>query len=174
MNALRFIVDTLLSLVFFVFLLRLLLQLSRADFRNPLAQAVLKLTNWLVMPLRRLFPPAGRIDTASVIAVLLIAIAHVGLLHLVQGFAPPNAIAWVSLAAMTIVRNVLRFYLYGIFLYALISLIAPGVHSPVQSLLAALFEPILRPIRRVIPPIGGLDLSPLWACIALQALLLLL
>lgn len=174
MNALRFIIDTLLSLVFFVFLLRLLLQLSRADFRNPLAQAVLKLTNWLVMPLRRLLPPAGRIDMASVIAVILVAIAHVGLLHLALGLAPPNAIAWLSLAFMTIVRNVLRFYLYGIFLYALISLIAPGVYSPVQSLLAALFEPILRPIRRVIPPIGGLDLSPLWACIALQALLLLL
>lgn len=174
MNALRFIIDTLLSLVFFVFLLRLLLQLSRADFRNPLAQAVLKLTNWLVMPLRRLLPPAGRIDTASVIAVILVAIAHVGLLHVVLGMEPPNAIAWLSLALMTIVRNVLRFYLYGIFLYALISLLAPGVHSPVQSLLSALFEPILRPIRRVIPPIGGLDLSPLWACIALQALLLLL
>lgn len=174
MNALRFVIDTLLSLVFFVFLLRLLLQLSRADFRNPLAQAALKLTNWLVMPLRRLFPPAGRIDTASVIAVILVAIAHVGLLHLVVGVAPPNAIAWLSLALMTIVRNVLRFYLYGIFLYALISLLAPGVHSPVQSLLSALFEPLLRPIRRVVPPIGGLDLSPLWACIALQALLLLL
>ena len=68
-DVLYFLVDTFFSLVFFVFLLRLLLQWARADFRNPLAQAILRLSNWLIMPLRRLLPPIGRIDTASVVAV---------------------------------------------------------------------------------------------------------
>ena len=70
MNALIYVIETLLSLVFFLFLLRLLMQLVRADFRNPIAQAVVRLTNPLVLPLRRVLPPAGKVDTASVVAVL--------------------------------------------------------------------------------------------------------
>jgi YggT family protein len=69
---------------------------------------------------------------------------------------------------------VLKTYLFAIFLYALLSMIAPGVYSPAQSLLVSLCEPILRPIRRVIPPLGGLDLSPMWAGILIYALLILL
>jgi YggT family protein len=73
-----------------------------------------------------------------------------------------------------IARTTLWTYFYAIFIYALLSLIAPGGYSPMQSLLAALCEPVLRPFRRFIPAVAGLDLSPLWAGIAIQALLLLL
>jgi len=76
--------------------------------------------------------------------------------------------------ALELVRALLRTYFYAILLYALLSLIAPGGYSPLQSVLATLCEPVLRPFRRIIPPIAGIDLSPLWAVIAIQAILLLL
>ncbi len=174
MSALIFLVETLLSLVFYVVLLRLLLQWARADFRNPLAGAVVRLTNWLILPLRRVLPPIGRIDTATVVSVIAIAFIEVGALYLLRGYETPTPIEWARLAALEIVRTTLWTYFYAIFAYAMLSLIAPGISSPMQSLLASLCEPILRPIRRTIPPLGGLDLSPLWAGIAIQALLILL
>jgi len=173
-SAIIFIVDTLLSLALFVALLRLFLQWSRADFRNPISQAVVRLTNPLVMPLRRILPPIAKLDTASVVTVAIVALADVGILSELHGYDLPRVDVWLRAAAVEIVRVSLWTYFYAIFLYALLSLIAPGGYSPVQSLLTSLCEPVLRPIRRLIKPIGGLDLSPLWAGIAIQALLILL
>jgi len=175
MNALVFIVKTLLNLALFVFLLRLLLQWVRADFRNPVSQAIVRLTNPLVMPLRRILPPVGKIDTASVLAVLIVAFVGTGIMLALQFLDVPPVLFWLRLTLLGIVRSILWTYFYAILLYALLSLIAPGGgYSPVQSVLVSLCEPILRPIRRLIPPIAGLDLSPLWAGIAIQAFLILL
>ena len=174
MTALIFIVDTLLSLALFVVLARLLLQWARADFRNPIAQAIVKLTNPLILPLRRVLPPVGKVDTASVVAVILVAIIKVGILFALSGYGTPSWEFWVQRIAVELVQSLLRTYFYAILLYALLSLVAPGGYSPMQSLLATICEPILRPFRRLIPPIAGIDLSPLWAVIAIQAVLLLL
>jgi YggT family protein len=170
LGALYFIVRTLLSMLLFVFMLRVLLQWARADFRNPLAQAVVKITNPLVMPLRRVLPPMGRIDTSSVVAVLIVAAVGELILSLFMGYAP-NPVLWMKLVVLKILWTILSAYFWAIVLYAVLSMIAPGGYSPMQSLLGALCEPVLRPFRRIVPPIGGLDLSPLWACIAIQALL---
>ncbi|HSY45134.1 MAG TPA: YggT family protein [Steroidobacteraceae bacterium] len=174
MSAITFIIDTLLSLALFVVLARLLLQWTRADFRNPLCQAVVKLTNPLILPLRRVLPPIGKVDTASVVAVLLIATVEVGCIFALHGVGLPPPELWIRQVLLEIARTLLRTYLVAIFLYALLSLIAPGGYSPLQSLLTTLCEPVLRPIRRVIPAIAGLDLSPLWAIILIQALLILM
>ncbi|HEU4625984.1 MAG TPA: YggT family protein [Steroidobacteraceae bacterium] len=178
MNALLFIVQTLLSLTVFVFLLRLLLQWSRADFRNQIAQAVVRITNPVILPLRRVLPPIGKVDTASVVAVILIAAIEEVILYSLAagsltyfGYWPQTLLAGV---VIRIVDITLTTYLYAIFIYALLSMVAPGGYSPMQSILASLCEPVLRPFRRIIPPIGGLDLSPLWAGIILVALLKLL
>jgi YggT family protein len=173
-NAVYFIVDALLSLALGVALLRLLMQWSRADFRNPVAQAVVKVTNPLIMPLRRVLPPINKVDTASVVTVLIVALADVVLMSLVRGFGVPPLPLLLRAAALEIATSVLWLYFYAIFLYALMSLIAQGAYSPIQPLLASLCEPVLRPIRRIIPPIAGLDLSPLWAGLLIQALLILL
>jgi YggT family protein len=173
-EVLVFLVDTFFSLLFFVFLLRLLLQWARADFRNPLSQAIVRLSNWLIMPLRRVLPPVGRIDTASVVAVVLVALAKVAALLLVAGAGLPDALTWVRFAALDILRTILWVYFWAIFVYALLSMVAPGTYSPATSILEALCEPILGRIRRVVPAIGGLDLSPLWAGIAIQVALILL
>ena len=174
MNALYFLVDSLLSLALFVALLRLLMQWSRADFRNPVAQAVVKVTNPLIMPLRRLLPPINKIDTASVVTVIIVALAEVALMSLVRGYGIPPPLLLLRGAVLEIATSVLWLYFYAIFLYALMSLIAQGSYSPMQPLLASLCEPVLTPIRRIIPPIAGLDLSPLWAGLLIQAVLILL
>jgi YggT family protein len=171
LGALIFIVQTLLSILLFVFMMRVLLQWARADFRNPLAQAVVKITNPLVLPLRRVLPPIGKVDTSSVVAVLIVAAAEVVIISLLSGIYVPDLLTWVKLVVLEIVRTVLYAYFWAILLYAVLSMIAPGGYSPMQSLLAALCEPVLRPFRRIIPPIAGLDFSPLWALIAIQALL---
>ncbi|HTV49550.1 MAG TPA: YggT family protein [Steroidobacteraceae bacterium] len=174
MSAIIYIVETLMSLLLFVFLLRLFMQWSRADFRNPISQAVVRLTNPLVMPLRRVLPPVRRVDTASVVSVVLIALLYVAVIYTISGLGLPPAVLWLRGAAIEILRTTLWTYFYAIVLYALLSLIAPGGYSPVQSLLTSLCEPVLRPVRRLVPPIGGLDLSPLWVCILIQAVLILL
>ena len=76
--------------------------------------------------------------------------------------------------ATELARTLLWTYLYAIFLYAILSLIAPGGYSPLQSVLTTLCEPVLRPIRRLIPTVAGLDLSPMWAIIAIYAILILI
>ena len=174
MNAIYFLVDSVLSLALYVALLRLLMQWSRADFRNPVAQAVVKITNPLIMPLRRVLPPINKIDTASVVTVIIVALADVVLMSMVRGFGVPPPVLLLRAAALELATSLLWLYFYAIFLYALMSLIAQGSYSPMQPLLASLCEPVLRPIRRLIPPIAGLDLSPLWAGLLIQALLILL
>jgi YggT family protein len=170
LGALFFIVRTLLSMLLFVFMLRVLLQWARADFRNPIAQAVVKITNPLVMPLRRVLPPIGKIDTSSIVAVLIVAALGELILSLFSGYLP-NPLFLLKLIVLKILWTTLNAYFWAILIYAVLSMIAPGGYSPMQSLLAALCEPVLRPFRRIIPPIGGLDFSPLWAGIAIQALL---
>jgi YggT family protein len=174
LNALVFLVDTLLSLALFVVLARLLLQWARADFRNPIAQAIVRITNPLILPLRRVLPPIGKIDTASVVAVVLVAIVKVGIVFALTGYGSPGVLLWVRTVAVELVQILLSTYFYGILLYALLSMIAPGGYSPLQSVLGSVCEPVLRPFRRLIPPIAGIDLSPLWAMIAIQVILRLL
>lgn len=174
MSALIFIVETLLSLALFVVLARLLLQLARADFRNPVCQAVVRITNPLILPLRRILPPIGKVDTASVVAVILIAVIEVAIVFAIRGITFVAPIYWAQAAALEIAHTLLWTYFYAIVLYALLSLVAPGGYSPLQSVLATVCEPVLRPFRRVIPPIAGIDLSPLWACILIQAILILI
>jgi YggT family protein len=174
MSALIFIVDTLLSLALFVVLARLLLQWARADFRNPICQAIVRLTNPLIIPMRRVLPPLGKLDTASVVAVLIVAFVKVGIVFALSGLGWPGSLLWVRTVAVELARTILWTYFYAIFLYALLGLIAPGGYSPLQSVLATLCEPVLRPFRRLIPGVAGLDLSPLWAGIAIQAILILI
>src|SRR6202050_4596030 len=161
MSALIYIIQSLLTLALAVVLLRLFLQWSRADFRNPICQGIVRVTNPLIIPLRRTLPPLGRTDTASVVAVLLVAIVEVVIITSLSGI-PLDPLLVLRAALLEIVTKTLWLYFYAIFLYALISMVAPGVYSPLQALLASLCEPVLRPFRRFIPPLGGIDLSTLW------------
>jgi YggT family protein len=170
MNLLAIIVSELLSLALFVVLMRLLLQLVRADFRNPICQAIVRLTNPLVIPLRRILPPIRKLDTATVVAVAIIAFILVAVGFAFSNF-PADGLLWIQQAVLTVAYAILWIYFWSIIVYALLSLVAPGGYSPLQSVLASLCEPVLAPFRRIIPGIAGIDLSPLWACLAIQVIL---
>jgi YggT family protein len=169
-SALYFIVEMLVSLYQIVLLLRLLMQLVRADFRNPVGRAIVKLTDGIILPLRRMLPPVRRIDTASVAAIVLVSIAKICLLQLISISLVPGAAVIAILVLRDIVDLVLRTFLYSLILHAILSFVAQGNYSPAQSLLASICNPVLKPFRKYIPSVAGLDLSPLWACIAIQAL----
>jgi YggT family protein len=175
MQALIYIVEAVFQyLLVAAFLLRFILPLLRANMRNPLAQAVIRVTNPLVMPLRRVLPPVGRVDTASVVALILVQIAVTAVILLLSGLDPTNVGALLHRAAYQLLEMVLQVYWFAMFIYVLLSWVAPATYSPATDILGALCEPPLRLMRRVIPPIAGLDLSPVFVLIAITALLKLL
>jgi len=173
MSAIHFVVASLLGLYQVVLLLRLLMQWVRADFRNPVSRAIVQLTDPLILPLRKILPPIRRIDTASVVAILAVTAVKVVVGQLLLVSSLPAADLLLRELLLETLHLVLTTYLFVIILNAILSFVAPENYSPAQSLLQSICEPVLRPIRRVIPSVAGLDLSPLWACIAIQALLIL-
>jgi YggT family protein len=174
MEAIRFIVDTLLWLLMLAFVLRLLFQWVRADFRDPMADAIVRVTNWLILPLRRLLPPIGKIDTATVLAVLAAAAVRTAAELAFSGAGGGDPLLFLRITIVELVDLILRIYLFALLLYWLTSVISPGGYAPGVRLLAQLCEPILKRVRRVIPPIGQIDFSVLWVSIAIGALLILL
>jgi YggT family protein len=174
MRAIYFIIESLVGLFQVLLLLRLLMQLTRADFRNPIGRGIVQITDPVIRPLRRLFPPAGKLDTASILALVIVAAAKVWILRLLLGAGLPPAFFMLQWVAIDLARLVLKTFLFSIILNAILSFVAPGNYSPAQSILVSLCEPVLKPFRRIIPPVGGLDLSPLWAAIIIQALLLII
>jgi YggT family protein len=174
MEAIRYIVDTLLWLLLLAFMLRLLFQLVRADFRDPMADAIVRVTNWLIRPMRRVLPPMGKVDTATVVAVLLIAALRTFIMLAMAGGAISDPVVFLRITVIGLVDMLLRIYLFAMLLYGLTSFVSPGGYAPGVRLLAQLCEPILKPVRRVIPRIGQIDFSILWVLIAIGALLVLL
>lgn len=173
MQALVYVLDTLLKLVVCAFLLRLLLPLVRADFRNPIGPAVLRFTGPVVLPLRKLLGPVGRVDVASLAALLLVQLAGTAALRLAAGLTlAPGPLLVHGLLGLA--HTVLQFYFVVVLGYVILSWVAPGNYSPVAQLIGRLCEPLLQPFRRVIPPIAGLDFSAVFVLIALQALQILL
>ena len=176
MEAVRYIVDMLLWLLLLAFVLRFIFQLVRADFRDPMADAIVRVTNWLILPLRRVFPPLRKLDTATLVAVLLIATLYSVIMMLLRGAALDGSdllvVPWF--VVLTLLGMILRIYLFALLLYWLTSYIAPGGYAPGVRLLAQVCEPVLKPVRRVIPPIGQIDFSVLWVSILIGALLVLL
>jgi YggT family protein len=174
MEAIRYIVDTLLWLLLLAFMLRLLFQLVRADFRDPMADAIVRVTNWLIRPLRRVLPPMGKVDTATVVAVLLIAALRTFIMLAMAGGGFSDPWVFLRITVIGLVDMLLRIYLFAMLLYGLTSFVSPGGYAPGVRLLAQLCEPILKPVRRLIPRIGQIDFSILWVLIAIGALLVLL
>ena len=174
MDAIRYIVDTLLWLLTLAFVLRLVFQLVRADFRDPMADAVVRVTNWLILPLRKLLPPVGKVDTATVVAVLVIASVRTLADWALAASGMGDVVLFLRVTATSLADMMLRVYLFAMLLYWLTSFVSPGGYAPGVRLLSQVCEPILKPVRRIIPPIGQIDFSVLWVSILIGALLVLL
>ncbi|QBL09001.1 YggT family protein [Rheinheimera sp. D18] len=168
MQALLFLIDTVFGLYLMVVILRLWLQLVRADFYNPFSQFVVKATNFIVLPLRRIIPSIGRLDTATLVLAYAVMLTKLLLLQ----FIPSGQIALVPtlvLSLIFLVKEVFTLLFWILVIRALLSWFSQG-RSPVEYLMHQLTEPLLSPIRRILPPMGGLDLSVLVVLIGLQFL----
>ncbi len=168
-NAIVFIVNTLAQLYLFVLLLRLWLPWLGADFRNPIAQAILKLTSPVVIPVRRIVPPVGKLDTATVLVAFIIQYLTIVVLLMIMGASAGFASIAIT-ALVNLVLLSLRLFTFAIIIRVILSWIAPAGYNPALAIIHTLTDRILRPFRRVIPPLGGLDLSPLFAIILLMAI----
>ena len=177
MQVLIFLVDAVVSFFCTLFLLRFLMQVTRVSFAGQFGDFVVKLTNWAVKPLRRVIPGIGGMDWASLVAALALQIL---LSALVVGLAGPSLAAdggaMALMALWFAVRTLLRLAIYivigALILQAVLSWINP--HSPLAAPASQLTRPILDPIRRLVPLVASIDLSPLVAILLLQAVLMFL
>jgi len=172
-NAGIFLIQTLFGLYAMVVMLRLLLQLVRADFYNPISQFLVKATSLPLRPLRRFIPGYAGIDFAAVVLLLILKLVEITLISLF--LEPPVAIGGLlALAVIELLKLLVNVYIFGIIIMAVLSWVSPGTYNPVAALLHQLTEPVLRPFRRLLPPMAGLDLTPLIALVALWLVMLLL
>lgn len=174
-NALGYLIDVFFGLFTYTLLLRLVMQIMRAPFRNPLGHAVMALTDWIVKPLRKALPGFGGVDWASLLAAFVFQLAWLLALQLTFGpaFAMIGAgLAFLLLATIiALVKALLWLVIVVVFAQAILSWVAPD--GPLAGVLNALAFPVLRPVRRVVPPIGGtLDLSPLIVIVIAQLALM--
>lgn len=172
-NAFSFLVGTLIDLYITAVLLRLLLQWVRADFYNPVCQFLVKVTNPVIAPMRRIIPSIGRLDTASVVLMILLEFFSVWVASRISS-SPLAADQIFLFSLVKLVATLLMTYFFLIIASVILSWVGAQMRHPVIPLVYQLTEPVLKPFRKVIPPIAGLDLSPLFALIAIRFLLLLI
>ena len=167
-NALIFIVQTLAQLYLIVLILRLIMPWLGAGFHNPVAQAILKLTSPLIVPIRRILPPIGRLDSATLLVTFVVQYLTVLLIAAIRRF--PTGILELSVtSAVKLLVLTLNVLVFAIFIRVVLSWVNPGAYSPIVALIDSLTEPVLRPFRRLLPPLGGIDLSPIFAIVLLTA-----
>lgn len=172
-QALYFIIKTLAQLYLLLLLLRFWLPWLRADFRNPVAQGILRFTSPLILPLRRVLPSISRLDTATVLVAFVIQfLTLLVLLAITDRIIQPLPLAVTAVLELVILS--LNLFFFAILIRIVLSWIAPHNYNPITALLTTLSEPILAPFRRLIPAIGGLDISPVFAIILIQAFVILL
>jgi YggT family protein len=166
-NASSYLVEALVGLALYAVLLRFWLQWVRGDFRNQVGQFLIATTNPVVIPLRKILPSVGSIDTATIVLALLVAIFKTVLLSLIQGFMPP-VLNIIIYALAELLRCTIYLFMAGLIVSILASWINPHSYHPLVATAQSIANPILAPFRRLIPPLGGLDISPIFVFLILN------
>lgn len=172
MNAVNFLINTLFDLYLMVVLLRVWLQVSRADFYNPFSQFIIKATHPVVAPLRRIIPSLGGWDMATIVFAFIVAALKIIALSLIVGATLDPVIILIS-SLIILMTAVFKLLFWVLILRAILSWISRG-HNPIEAVMIQLTEPLLAPVRRFIPPMGGLDLSMIVVLLGLQFLEMLI
>lgn len=172
-RAAYFIVDTLFSIYLTVILLRILLQWVRADYYNPLSQGIIRVTDPVIRPLRPLIPNRGRLDFGALLALFALQLIATVLLMLIASYGF-NPIALLLTTFVKLVQLIVYTLIFIIILRAILSFFPNQGGNPVHLLSYQITEPLLAPVRRMLPPMGGFDLSPLIVILLLQLTLILL
>jgi YggT family protein len=172
-NPLVFLLQTAGGLYALVVMLRFLLQLCRADFYNPVSQFVVKVTTPVLRPLRQIVPRYQGLDLSSLVLAWLVKTLELAIVALLLGLDsnPLGAILWAVPALVGLTINI---YLFAILIRVILSWVNPDPYNPINALLSSLTDPIMRPAQRLIPPVGGLDLSPIVVMVGLVLLEMLL
>ena len=168
-DAAIFIIKTLGSLYLLIVLMRFILQLVRANFYNPLCQFIVKATQPLLKPLRRVIPSMFGLDMSSLVLALIVQMVLIAVILALKGFMVDwlLLVPWALIALFSLFLNIL---FYAMIISVILSWVAPGSHNPGAELVAQITEPVLAPFRRIIPNLGGLDISPIFAFIVIQLL----
>ena len=184
-DALQFLIGTLIDLYALVVLLRFMLQAVHVNYFNPVAQFIVQATGPVLRPLRRVLPPIGRYDIAALLLALVLMWLKLGLYQalsiptiIVAGYAVGIQHVWLGslawLGFVDLLALVINIGLFAVLILAILSWIAPAGPNPVIEILQRITDPLLRPVRQIMPLIGGIDLSPLVVLIGLQLLKMLL
>ncbi len=168
-NALMYLISTLFELYLWMLLLRVILQWVRADFYNPFSQFIWKMTQPVLRWLQPVIPRWRNIEGAAIVLAFVVCCLYVEIMLGLQGRHLDLGSVMV-VALLRLISLTLNLYTFTLFIQAILSWVGPGVSNPVGSVLWSMNEPLLRPVRRLIPPVSGLDLSPLVVIIALQVL----
>ncbi|HYN76749.1 MAG TPA: YggT family protein [Lamprocystis sp. (in: g-proteobacteria)] len=168
-DPLVFLIQTLFGLYIAVVILRFLLQWARADFYNPLSQFIVKVTSPLLRPMRTVIPSLGGMDTASIVLAWLLKTVELALLAGLLGYSvfPFGALFWSVPALIELVINI---FLFAVLIRVVLSWVNPDPYNPGVGLITRITDPIMRPAQRALPPISGIDLSPMLVMIGLALL----
>ncbi len=176
-NASSYIVEVIVGFALYMVLLRFFMQLFRVDFRNDLGQFLISVTNPIVLPLRRIIPSIKTVDTSTLLLAYLVALLKVSLLLVLA--AGPSVIltAFFNIAIYAVFQLIqasLYLFIAAIFISFIASWVAPHSYHPILMVARSLMEPLVAPVRRVIPPLGGIDFSPMVVLMGLNVIRILL
>ena len=160
-NATTFLTQTIIGFVIYLVLLRFWMQWVRADFRNQLGQFVISATNPIVIPLRKFIPSIGTVDTATILIALFIGFLKVFTFFMFASYGTPSVLQYIMMSFGVVVKYSIYILFASIIIQAISSWVNPHSHNPILLVARSISEPIMTPVRRLIPPIGGLDLSPM-------------
>ncbi|WP_068824920.1 YggT family protein [Pseudomonas sp. BMS12] len=163
-----YVLQTLGSLYLLIVLLRFVLQLVRADFYNPLSQFAVKATQSLLKPLRRIIPGFGGLDLASLLLAILVQLVIMGLTLLLAYGTLGNPLQLLVWAVIGVTSLFLKIFFFALIISVILSWVAPGSYNPGAQLVNQICEPLLAPFRKLLPSLGGLDISPIFAFIAIN------
>ena len=167
-----FLIQTVFGLYILAVMLRFLLQWVRADFYNPISQFIVKITNPPIRPLRRVIPGWGGIDLASVLLLIILQMAELFLVNMTLGRAFGVSALFIATIA-ELLELLINIFIGAILIQVILSWVAPGTYNPLIGLVQKISDPLLAPARRLIPPLSGIDLSPLAILVLLQLLKIL-
>lgn len=168
-EALIYIIQTLGSLYLLIVLLRFILQLVRADFYNPLSQFIVKATQPLVTPLRRVIPGFAGLDLASLVLAILVQLLLMVITLTLMGYNVGGFILQLLVWSLIGVTSLfLKVFFFAMIISVILSWVAPGSYNPGAQLVNQICEPLLAPFRKLLPNLGGLDISPIFAFITIN------
>lgn len=163
-----YILQTIGSLYLLIVLLRFILQLVRADFYNPVSQFIVRATHPLLKPLRKIIPSLGGLDLASLVLAILLQLLLMALTLMLLGYGLDNPLQLLLWSIIGVTALFLKVFFFALIISVILSWVAQGSHNPTAMLINQICEPLLAPIRRILPSMGGLDLSPIVAFLLLN------